>query len=83
VDAFVETLYRELLGRWPEPSGLRYWAKAVAHRVPLLTVAKAIAGSPERLALLRRGLAPPYTFRRAFADALRADVRESPLSPRV
>ena len=48
-DAFVTALYRELLGRSPEPSGLRFWAARLAAGVSPMSVARAIATSTERL----------------------------------
>jgi hypothetical protein len=72
---FVTTLYNDILGRNPEPAGLRYWVRRLAVGSSALNVARDIWTSPEHRGLLRSGVAPRSGFRLAFADALR-HVRE-------
>jgi hypothetical protein len=71
-DAFVTTLYTEVLGRSPEPAGLSFWSGHLAARVKPKSVALAIWRSPEHRTLVNQHLAPPTTFQRSFADAIRA-----------
>jgi Domain of unknown function (DUF4214) len=47
-DAFVVTLYCEHLGRFPEPSALRFWSFVLAHGISPANVALRIWNSPER-----------------------------------
>ena len=70
-DAFVSTLYREVLNRQPEPAGLRFWSRLLAKKVRRKTVATAIWGSREHRTLIREHLALPVSFQRSFHDALR------------
>jgi hypothetical protein len=70
--AFVATLYNDVLGRNPEPAGLRYWVRRLAVGKPALDVARGIWTSPEHRSLVRSGVAPRIGFWHAFADALRA-----------
>ena len=81
-DAFVRTIYREQLGREPEPDGLRFWSGRLASGDRLLSVASAIRGSSERRALQGRGLAPQVNLARAYADALRA-ARQASLAATI
>ena len=71
-DAFVATLYRELLGRAPEPQGLDFWSGRLAAGVRPLAVAVAIVTSAEHRELVSLNLVPRISLRRAFADALSA-----------
>jgi uncharacterized repeat protein (TIGR01451 family) len=71
-DAFVITLYLEILGRDPELSALRFWAGLLAGGVGPRVVALAIWDSPEHLTLLSEGKAPDIPFPKAFSDALAA-----------
>lgn len=71
-DAFVSRLYRDDLGRSPEPSGLRFWSGVLASGVKPKTVALAIWRSPEHRTLVNQHMIPPITFQRSYADALLA-----------
>jgi hypothetical protein len=74
-DAFVLALYREVLGRTPEPRGLRYWSGLLFAGARPGVVAQAIWKSPEHARLLRLHVAPSFTFTRALSDALQAAAR--------
>jgi hypothetical protein len=71
-DAFVTTLYRDQLGRFPEPQGLHYWSGKLASGMRRWTVASEIGTSPEHRRLARQHVAPAITLRHAFIHALRA-----------
>jgi hypothetical protein len=71
-DAFVTTLYVEILNRQPEPSGLRFWSGLLTAKVNTRTVAGAIWRAPEHRALVRQHKAPSIGFKQAFTDALLA-----------
>jgi Putative Ig domain/PKD domain len=71
-DAFVVTLYREDLGRLPEPSGFRFWSRTLAWGVKPPTVARAIWRSREHRTLQRLHLAPSMSFPRSFSNAMKA-----------
>ena len=73
-DGFVETLYKEQLGRRPEPLGLKYWTNLLAHRTSPRRVALSIWFSPEHRMGVRLHLVPQIPFGRTFADALRAGM---------
>jgi hypothetical protein len=75
--AVVTTLYGDILGRLPEPSGLGYWRRALAGHSTLTSVAVAIARSPEHRALLARHAAPRISLATAVSDARRAGQRAS------
>lgn len=78
-DAFVTTLYREVLGRFPEPAGLRFWAgKFVAH-VQRPRIVRAFFASPERRLLVKQGLASKIAPHRVLADAKRAADHTNPI----
>jgi uncharacterized repeat protein (TIGR01451 family) len=70
---FVTTSYSEILGRFPEPRGLAFWVSRLKAGAPRRRVARAIFMSPEHRGLARQHLAPHFTLRRAFLDALHAD----------
>ncbi|MDG3006403.1 MBG domain-containing protein [Paludisphaera mucosa] len=71
-DAYIATIYVDVLGRQPEPSGLDFWmSRTVADRSPL-KVFQSLSRSPERIALVRSGQAPKIPLRVAYANALRA-----------
>jgi uncharacterized repeat protein (TIGR01451 family) len=74
-DAFVITLYVEILGREPEASGLRFWSGLLAAGARPRDVAVAIWNSPEHLALLLEGQAPIFGLLEALSDALGAAFR--------
>ena len=61
-DAFVTALYRENLGRLPEPSGLRFWSGLLARKIQPRTVAFAIWRSPEHRSLLSRHVVSLFPF---------------------
>jgi hypothetical protein len=71
-DAFVTSLYREVLGRSPELSGFRFWASKFIANVRRATIVNAFFGSAERRSLVHQGVAPKITPARALADADRA-----------
>jgi hypothetical protein len=70
-DALVATLYLEQLARYPEPSGLRYWAGRLARGMKPARVAQAIWRSPEHKALLNSHSAPAISLARSLSDAFR------------
>ena len=71
-DAFVTTLYNQVLGRAPEPAGLLFWSKQLASRVKPKTVAISFWASRERHILQRQHKAPPIAFGRALKLAAHA-----------
>jgi hypothetical protein len=75
-DAFVTTLYRDILGRAPEALGLRFWSGVLAAGVRPSVVAVAIWDSAEHRRLLRLRLAPHFPLAAAYADALQAAAVE-------
>lgn len=48
-EAYVTALYRDFMGRTPDPSGLDYWVGLVAGGWSHATVSGLVAGSPEAL----------------------------------
>jgi Domain of unknown function (DUF4214) len=78
-DAFVTSLYHDVLGRAPESAGLRYWAGKLKARIRRPTVVKLFFTAPERRALVKHHVAPKISYGRALADADRAahDVHSS------
>jgi probable HAF family extracellular repeat protein len=78
-DAFVTTLYREVLGRDAEYSGLRYWARELKAHLRRPIVVKLFFTSPERRSLVQQRVAPKITHSRALVDADRA-ARDARLS---
>ncbi len=52
----IDRLYRDALGRWPDPEGLRYWLDAAARGVDLSAVVAGLAISEECVARYRRQL---------------------------
>ena len=71
-DAFVTTLYREILGRAPERDGLVGWSRLLSTGVQPIAVAQAIWDSKEHRNLFRQGRAPAIPFAAAYRDALTA-----------
>jgi Putative Ig domain/Domain of unknown function (DUF4214)/PKD domain len=71
-DAFVTTLYNQVLGRAPEPAGLLFWSKQLASKVKPRTIATAFWASRERHILQREHKAPPIAFGRALKSAAHA-----------
>lgn len=71
-DAFVSTLYKDLLGRAPEPAGLFFWSKQLASKTKTSSVARSIWFSRERHILLKEHKAPTISFRHAFREASNA-----------
>jgi hypothetical protein len=68
-DAFVTTLYREVLNRYPERAGLAYWSGRLASHAPPLTITKGLFRSRERHLLALQGRAPRITVHQALHDA--------------
>jgi hypothetical protein len=71
-DAFVTSLYNEVLGRAPEPAGLFFWSKHLASKMKPEAVATSFWVSRERRILLSEHKAPPIRFGRALSDANKA-----------
>ncbi|WP_422927452.1 Ig-like domain repeat protein [Singulisphaera sp. PoT] len=71
-DAFVTTLYREVLNRLPEPAGLQYWSGKLVARVRPFRLVRAVFRSPERRVLDVLHTPPRLGLRRVLADATRA-----------
>jgi len=69
-DAFVETLYEQILGRPPMQSELDYWSGILASGVGPHQVARLIWNSQEHRTLVRLGEAPGISKERAYLDAL-------------
>jgi hypothetical protein len=72
-DAFVTTLYAEILGRPPEQSALLFWSGTLASGVKPQVVAQAIFASAEHQSLLKLHLVPTISFQRAFDHALQVE----------
>jgi autotransporter-associated beta strand protein len=75
--AFLTTLYREMLGRTPDPAGLLYWMGQLADKLKPAAASFLFWGSPEHNILKHQHRAPPIPFRKAHADALNAWRRAS------
>ncbi|MHB1558763.1 MAG: MBG domain-containing protein [Isosphaeraceae bacterium] len=73
--AFATTLYGEVLGRKPEPLGLRYWTRELLRRTPPQVVWGLFGRSRERHSLEQSGRAPKIPLGVAYTDALRAARR--------
>ena len=69
---FVTTLYRELLGRIPDPLGLQDWVGRLAAGTRPAVIARDIARSHERMVLVHKHKAPKVSEARALAAALKA-----------
>jgi hypothetical protein len=80
--AFVTTLYNEVLGRNPEPSGFQYWTNRWLSGGWPTSIMQQFARSAERLALVRAGRAPTIPLRVAYSDALRAS-RQAARQPMI
>jgi hypothetical protein len=83
-DAFVTTLYNEVLGRNPEPSGFAYWTNRWLGSASPMSIMQGFARSAERLALVSAGRAPTIPLRVAYSDALRASrqaARQTMIAP--
>jgi hypothetical protein len=76
--AFVTSLYENILGRAPEPSGMAYWLQTLADGVAPTTVFQVIYGSPEAVLLRAGHKAPVISQARALALALQALGRSGP-----
>ena len=70
-DGFVESLYRDILGRQIIQSELDYWARVLATGVSPESVAELIWASPEHRRLVQSGKAPgiplPVAYLRSIA----------------
>jgi hypothetical protein len=71
--ALVTVLYRRLLGRDPEPAGLRYWVKELDIGVSPWSVSQAFVASREHRAQLRQHRGTGISRAAALRAALRAD----------
>jgi len=71
-DAFVESLYSEILGRNPAQSELDYWSGVLASGVGFHQVASLIWRSQEHQTLERSGEAPNIPKLTAYHNALAA-----------
>jgi trimeric autotransporter adhesin len=72
-DSFIATLYEQVLGRGPEPSGLQYWVGKRLKGMPQKQIWRQFVKSVERHALEAAGLAPSIPVGVAYTDAVRAD----------
>lgn len=77
-DAFVTTLYAEILGRIPEQTGLNYWSGLLAFGVSPTKVALSIWNSPEHRYLQVIHVAPPIGLFQAVSDAYANASRAAP-----
>jgi Domain of unknown function (DUF4214) len=68
-DAFVESLYPQILGRSPTQSELDYWSKSLARGISANAVADRIWNSQEHRALVRMNEAPGIPLRKAYQTA--------------
>jgi hypothetical protein len=71
-DAFVTTLYVQILGQNPDQAVLSHWSGLLFAGMSPLTVVRKLWKSPAQHALQTMGLDPPISFRRAYHDALQA-----------
>jgi hypothetical protein len=79
-DAFVTTLYTDVLGRLPElTTGLDFWSGVLAKGAKPKTVGAAIWNSVEHRSLVKQHLAPGIPFRRSYSDALFAGRQDAQL----
>jgi hypothetical protein len=69
---FTSSLYHNLLGRDPEPAGLRFWIKRLSAGTPAKRVVTAVWRSPEHRSLVRMNAARRVGLRSAEAAAFRA-----------
>jgi hypothetical protein len=74
-DGFVTSLYRENLGRLPDPNSLKSLSRRLAAGASPRAVAMSVWGSAEHKTLVKRGVVPPITFQHTLADALRTGQR--------
>ncbi len=70
--AFVTSLYRDILGRAPEFTGLDYWLERLAGGMTRAEVVREFFGSAERERLQREHKAPKIKPNAALADAIQA-----------
>jgi hypothetical protein len=70
--AFVDTLYREMLGHNPNQAGLNSWVNRLLAGTSQNQVAMAIWNSPEQRTLVNRHRDPKISFNSALADASQA-----------
>jgi hypothetical protein len=74
-DAFVESLYTEILGRDPSHSDLDFWTRALARGATTQNIARTIWNSREHRSLVRHHDAPNISLATAFRDAAAAARR--------
>ena len=68
-DAFVETLYSQILNRDPAQNELDYWTRLLARGFTPYVVATAIWHSQEHRSLMRSHMAPDIPLRDAYRSA--------------
>ncbi len=68
-DAFVETLYSQILNRDPAQTELDYWTRLLARGFTPYVVATAIWNSQEHRSLMRSHMAPDIPLRDAYRYA--------------
>ncbi|MDG3004455.1 DUF4214 domain-containing protein [Paludisphaera mucosa] len=69
---FIITIYREMLGRSPEPADLTYWVARLSSGISTYATAQAIWGSAERRLLVQQHRAPAVGFSAALNASLQA-----------
>ena len=68
-DAFIESLYQEILGRDPSQSDLDFWTRALARGATTETIARTLWDSREHRSLVRHHDAPNISFGAAYRHA--------------
>jgi len=81
-DGFVTTLYNEILGRGPEPSGFQFWMRRYLAGASTRGIWQGFVRSPERVALDQQGREPTIPLKVAYSDALRA-ARQAAAQPAI
>jgi Domain of unknown function (DUF4214) len=74
-DAFIETLYTQILGFDASESDLHHWTRALERGEDRERIAIALWDSKEHRLLVRRHESPGIRFRKAYLDALEAARR--------
>jgi len=81
-DGFATTLYNEILGRGPEPSGFQFWMRRYLAGASTRGIWQGFVRSPERVALDQQGREPTIPLKVAYSDALRA-ARQAAAQPAI
>ena len=81
-DGFVTTLYNEILGRGPEPSGFQGWMRRYLAGASTRGIWQGFVRSPERVALDQQGREPTIPLKVAYSDALLA-ARQAAAQPAI